>query len=161
MYISAKHLSNITIPLCLGMVLETKNGNRYLYVKDLHSSEYLFVELSGYAISSGVDNVVKIYSDYTCSKVVWEKKEMPKLSEAERIILENIPVEFKDGYIARDKGHTSLWLYTDKPEKCHHHWTNIHDSRCYSFPLFSHLFQFVKWEDKEPWSIKELLEASE
>ncbi len=27
-----------------------------------------------------------------------------------------------------------------------------------SLSSFNHLFPFIKWEDKEPWSIKELLE---
>lgn len=80
----------------------------------------------------------------------------PKLTEAERVILENIPKKYK--YIARDAG-GALYLYEKKPKKDGDEWFNN-----YSFDnlnLFQHLFQFIKFEDKEAYKIQELLEEYE
>lgn len=163
-------MNNIKFKYKEGMVLETFCGDRYLYAYAIDLLENnIFVKLDGSGVCGGLSNVVKIYSDCTCSKVVWEKKEMPKLSEAERVILSNLPRKCKNGYMTRDSKESStedLWIYNGYPEK--------YDDKQWHLPLdrsdiggainmsiFTHLFQFVKWEDKEPWSIKELLEASE
>lgn len=76
------------------------------------------------------------------------------LSEAERIILENIDKEYK--WIARDKDE-SLTLFREKPIKREDYWADGIVST--EFVAFEHLFQFIKWEDSEPYSIEELLKG--
>ena len=87
------------------------------------------------------------------------KKQMPKLTEAERVILENLPKEYK--WIARDEN-DDIYLYKDKPykekiykEKIYWYARNYMDKK---IELFNHLFQFVKWSDDEPYEISKLLE---
>lgn len=86
-----------------------------------------------------------------------EYKEPIKLSDDEKAILRSIPKEFK--WICRDEGDKGLYVYTEKPSR---------DNICklwyvkepeYGRPLelFKHLFQFIKWEDEEPYNIEELL----
>lgn len=85
-----------------------------------------------------------------------EHKEKINLSEAERIILENIDKEYK--WIARDDNRT-LAVYTEKPDR---HigfkmWNS--DKDCNNIPAFNHLFQFITWEDEQAYNIEELLEG--
>lgn len=79
----------------------------------------------------------------------------PKLTEAEKVILENLTKEYK--YIARDNSGT-LYIYDNKPKK---DGGNVWFSYNYNyFDLFQHLFQFIKWEDEEPYNIEELLKEN-
>ena len=95
-------------------------------------------------------------------KVDWlksEHKEKITLSEAERIILENISKYYC--YIARDeKG--CLFIYQIPPVKIDKRWfcndTNVYVS---SFTMFNHLFQFITWEDEQPYNIEELLKCGD
>ena len=103
---------------------------------------------------SGLD-IMKVYEDYTCQKVLWERKEKPKLTEDEKAILRNLPKKWK--YIVRDED-SCLWIFNDyKPHKGNTtpEWLG---SIGKSFILFQHLFQFIKWEDEEPYLISDLLE---
>lgn len=86
-----------------------------------------------------------------------EHKEQIKLSDAERVILENIDKVYN--WIARDKN-GRLFIYTEKPSKAIECWTN--NSKIMvgaNFNLFIHLFQFIKWEDEQAYSIEELLKG--
>lgn len=69
------------------------------------------------------------------------------------------------GYIARDES-KNLYLYSNKPVKDSHKWeSTLHYSKeghyIYIGVFLNDLFQFVKWEDKEPYSIEELLKESD
>ena len=92
-----------------------------------------------------------IVGKYTVQKL----PQKPKLIEAERVILKNIPKKYK--YIARDNSGL-LYIYENKPKKDGNVWSN-YNYNC--FDLFQHLFQFIKWEDEEPYKIQELLEEYE
>ena len=83
-------------------------------------------------------------------------KEPIKLSEAERVILENIDKEYK--WIARDKDN-SLWLYGDIPIKKSTCWSNENSEIGEEFAFYNHLFQFITWQDDEPYNIEELLKG--
>lgn len=90
--------------------------------------------------------------DSSC-KLIWERK--PELSEAERVILENVDKEYK--YIAREENN-DLYLCGRKPHKFCKAWISnapIDASMC----QFNHLFKMVKWEDEEPTLISDLLEG--
>ena len=80
------------------------------------------------------------------------------LSDNEYNILKNVNEEYK--YIARDDVGNELYVYgKEKPEKMDRKWrySNLNDS----LKPFNHLFQFVKWEDDEPYEISKLIEAYE
>lgn len=90
-------------------------------------------------------------------KINWlksEHKEIPKLSDAERVILEN--VDEKRKWIARS-GVGSLQVFTNRPTKSNMMWM---DKEGYDFlgPL-NHLFQFIKWKDENPYNIEELIKG--
>lgn len=86
-----------------------------------------------------------------------EHKEKPKLSDAERVILENIGECYK--WISRD-ANGNLFIYQVPPVKIDKRWfcnlTSVHIS---SFVMFNDLFQFIKWEDTEPYNIQKLLKG--
>ena len=89
-----------------------------------------------------------------------EHKEKITLSEAERIILENIDKEYK--WIARDELNNILWIFAEKPTKNNGWWINESNSKIgVNLALFNHLFQFITWNDSEPYNIEELLKCGD
>lgn len=147
--------------LKFGNVVEVKNGERYLFI--FYHGDDIFFNLKGdgYYYSSKLyfnsnDNyrIIKVYKDYTLKEVLWERKEpkeKPKLTDDEKVILRNI--DKKNKWIARDKS-GELWIYEEKPERYISYWDSNGELR---FTLFNNLFQFIKWEDKEPYLIDDLL----
>lgn len=148
-----------------GNVVETRNGARYLYhcaISDklLHLESLGYVNLDNYNENLKFNNgnlnefdIMKVYKDYTCKELLWERKEKPQLNEDEKAILRNVPKHYK--WIARDKCGT-ICVFIDKPHKSGLGWGgNFFEV----LVLFSHLFQFIKWEDDEPYSIEELLKG--
>lgn len=101
-----------------------------------------------------------------CQKWLAEEYVEPvELSEIERTILQNIDKKYK--YIARDEN-SELRIHELKPEKTEvkkynesnsvkDFWINKRSAE--PFKMFSHLFQFVQWEDTEPYEIAKLLEG--
>ena len=143
-----------------GNVVETRSGDKYLFT--FHDEEDIFVDLTGdgyYYFESLYFNtnyknsdivIMKVYKDYTCKELLWERKEKPQLTEDEKAILRNVPYDYK--WIARDID-GCLYVYESKPKKGITMWESD------GLPMipFVHLFQFIKWEDVEPYSIEELL----
>lgn len=149
--------------LKFGNVVETGDGIRYLYHKvtgnklvNLFSGD-TYLDLDDYndiliIVAYGLEyQINKVYEDYTCEKLVWKRKDF-KLTEDEKTILRNIG-EYK--YIARDET-GDLFVYYEKPEKdlAGEYWYGASSS----FNVFDHLFKFIKWEDKDPYLISDLLE---
>ena len=145
-----------------GNVVETREGIKYLYQfmnsdKFLNLDDYGFLWIRNFDENLNIidrDNeldIMKVYKDYTCKELLWERKEKPQLNEDEKAILRNLPKEYK--WIARDEC-TYMYLYTNKPVKnaCRG-WNGDGFARF----IFHNLFQFIKWEDEEPYSIEELL----
>ena len=141
-----------------GNVVELKNGNKYLFFDNQS-----LINLKGIgcrALNNWCEDltsadgytefdIIKVYKDYTLKELLWERKD-PKLTEDEKIILRNLPKEYK--WIARDID-SRLYIHARKPKKGITMW------RPCELPIFSfdHLFQFIKWEDDEPYLIEELL----
>lgn len=156
-----------------GMVVELRMGEKFLVLNfDLaypnsYEKRVRYVNLDGksYISNSNIEDdltvdglkecyIMKVYSDYTLKELLWERKEI-KLTEDEKAILRNIDKKYK--YIARDKD-GSLRVYTNKVEKSvNTSWWDLVRSDYKNLDIFRHLFQFIKWEDDEPCSIKELL----
>ena len=76
------------------------------------------------------------------------------LTELEYNILKYLAYNTEYMYIARDKS-DFLGIYHNKPDKLNNAWS------CYGrtghLNVFDELFQFVKWEDEEPYSINDIL----
>ena len=144
-----------------GNVVETREGIKYLY-HCKNSDKFLNLDYDGFLwirnfdenlniidCDNGLD-IMKVYEDYTCKELLWERKEKSKLTEDEKAILRNLPKDYK--WIARDEN-GCLYVYASKPEKVITMWKGS------GLPMtpFDHLFQFIQWEDEEPYSIEELL----
>ena len=98
------------------------------------------------------DSILTLNDILSCN--IEKLPQKPKLTEAERVILENLPKEFK--WIVRTDSFNVLLIYTNKPERFTHYWFKSCGDISTLEP-FKHLFQFIKWEDKEPYNIQELL----
>ena len=89
------------------------------------------------------------YAEAAAKVEAWEqKKKAPKLTLEESAFCEIMG----NGFIARDK---SGYLYCSwlKPTKLSDRW----DFHANYRSLSSAYFPFIKWDDEEPWSIKDLL----
>ena len=151
-----------------GNVVENRKGIKYLYHWK-NSDKFLNLDYDGFLWIRNFDenlkcfddlnelydlnelDIMKVYKDYTCKELLWERKD-PKITEDEKIILRNIPKQYE--WIARDAG-DSLFVYTKRPIKQKSVWST--DGWMSPMVLFHNLFQFIKWEDEEPYSIEELL----
>ena len=150
-----------------GNVVETREGIKYLY-HCKNSDQFLNLDDDGFLWIRDFDenlkiiddlnefDIMKVYKDYTCKELLWERKEkpQPKLTEDEKVILRNVPKEYK--WFARDIN-DCLYIYENKPEKG----ISIWEASGLPMTTFDHLFQFIKWEDEEPYLIKELLKGEE
>ena len=152
----------MVMPSQKGIVLIRNNGyhrqlnfyNENLTYCDPFIKERDIVKVWGY---SHYSNTVLEF-DIKDRELLWERKETPKLTEDEKTILRNIDEEFE--YIVRDEDN-ELAVHTEKPSKL----TNtIGLEDFWGTPYgekwtlcFSNLFQFIQWEDEEPYNIQELL----
>ena len=144
-----------------GNAVKLRNGDTMLFC--WHFPDEILVNLEGRKFITfdsyrkdltDVDNalefdIMKVYKDYTLKELLWERKD-PKITEDEKVILRNLPEKYK--WIARDKDGL-IFLYAKKPSKCEYSWGGC---KYILLPL-EHLFQFIQWEDDEPYLIEELL----
>ena len=147
-----------------GNVVETRTGDKYLY-NSVTGYKLLNLTTCGgclelFRFNEDLTNccnlfdIMKVYKDYTCKELLWERKDEPKLTEDEKVILRNLPKEYK--WIVRDHiGY--LWIFENKPTSNIFGWFYSTASNL-SFP---NLFKFIKYEDEEPYSIEELLKGEE
>lgn len=76
-----------------------------------------------------------------------EYQEPVTLTDDEKAILKNLPKRYE--WIAKDKNGI-LFLYLIKPLKIGVCWES--ESIEYDFSMFDDLFQFIKWEDENPYN---------
>lgn len=141
-----------------GNVLESRygekilvcNSDEWINLKGMKIDKGEYLKDLTYKINDG-HTIVKVYEDYTCQKVLWERKETPELTEDEKVILRNLSKEFK--WIARDRNEM-LYVYEKLPNKVLITWNNYHNRNQLPFPK---LFNFITWEDEEPYFISDLL----
>ena len=77
-------------------------------------------------------------------------KDVIKLTNRERAFCEYA----QSGWIARDSDNC-ICLYNEKPYKEDYEWKS--DNNYETYRIIEKLFQFIKWEDKEPYSVEEML----
>lgn len=161
--------------LKIGMIVETKENN--LYMTHEFNNELVFInkcgclkltdykeDLSFYdekleqfdiANVRKPNKVYQLTNDYWCdAPIIWERRELPKLTDIERVILENARAygeRFR--WINKDKN-GDIHLYVNKPEKGRANLTSIYHTR---LDAYSHLFQFIKLDDNNTYSIEDLL----
>lgn len=78
------------------------------------------------------------------------------LTEDERAILRNLDKKYD--FIARDED-GDLHIFSKKPEKEVDEWNVCGIMNYEIFSMFNDIFQFIKWNDKEPYNIEELLKG--
>ena len=160
-----------------GMVAETRHKLRFLVFGDNLEGKDGHIKLKEYNDDMWFGNnhqpgditldnfdIMKVYPTIYAFKVVdhpwlplWERKEPPRLTNDEIAILRNIDKKYK--WIARDKNGI-LYIYDSVPEKRgNYKWSRdtLHVDILSSFSLFSHMFNFIKWTDDEPYVIVDLL----
>ena len=103
-------------------------------------------------------------SEHDVNRIKWlisEYKEPIKVSKLEYDILTYILKNTECRYITRNKSR-SLCVHSYKPVKDTQYgqWTAVCD-KVKSCEVFNNLFPFIKWEDKEPTLIKEVLNNCE
>ena len=141
----AVYLYNLTgVPLLSFNGEEGKDISQYK--KDLTFINNTYPEL----------DIMKVYKDFTFKEVLWERKEKPKLTDDEKAILRNINENYV--WIARDND-GMLFVFTVKPFKMDYYWKCEYEVDECCVYLFDHLFQFIKWEDEEPYFIEDLLKG--
>lgn len=122
------------------------NGNISCYWRE----EYLKEKTREYCGEHACDECYKAFFE-------WLKegyKEPIQITEDEKVILKNLPKEYK--WIVRDSSNY-ICIHNEEPMKMVAFWDS--DSKTEAITVFSHLFQFIKWEDEEPHSIEELLKG--
>ena len=162
-----------------GMVVETRDKLRFLVIGDNLEGKDGYLELQGYKDDMrfgskhepgyiNLDNfdIMKVYPSIlaltdinVAQQPLWERKEPPRLTNDEIAILRNIDKKYK--WIARDKNGI-LYIYDSVPEKRgNYKWSRdtLHVDILSNLSLFSHLFNFIKWTDDEPYNINDLLDS--
>lgn len=92
--------------------------------------------------------------------IIQKLPKAPRLSDAERVILENLPKEFK--WIARHLYKNTINVFYEKPQKRTiglKVWAAPADNE--ELYVYNHLFQFIKWDDEKPHNIQELIKEYE
>ena len=139
-------------------IIELEDGSRYLYLEDRFVNSRLWYDTDAKICKIfGIQEVFSLSDMLVFGKglvLIWELK--PELSEAERVILENVDKKYK--WIARDEG-GNLFIYSSSEiEKFMNEWCYRNDKGVhFSFAFFNNLFKMVKWEDEEPTLIADLL----
>ena len=144
-----------------GNVVETREGIKYLY-HCKNSDKFLNLDYDAFLWIRNFDenlkcindlnelDIMKVYKDYTCKELLWERKDEPQLKKKKKVILRSLPKEYK--WIARDLSGL-VYIFIERPEKGQTIWYGCGQP----MTPFYHLFQFIQWEDDEPYLIEELL----
>ncbi len=165
-----------------GNVVEFESGSRYIYTFDNSREEkdkrfFLRLDLvsdyqRGVILESHISSdlignedgwlhkgvkIMKVYEDYTCTKVLWERKEIvvPKITEDEKKIIGLLPAKYDEWYIARDKS-GELYIYKNKPAKCHLGYLSDEFDGVKPFTLYNQYFDCIKFEDEHVFRLIEL-----
>lgn len=159
-----------------GMIVETRDGFKYLYCEGILMATIGWEDINNYNDNliikdrdfsyfdiirvykdKGAHALQNIFKDYNLS-LIWERPETPKLSEREIEMLKALDV-IGFTHIARDKG-GNIFAYQYEPVKDFEVWLFngiAHPDEMQSFKLKRDLFTFIGWKDKEPTNILNLL----
>lgn len=98
------------------------------------------------------------YERYIIDWLYAEHVEKPKINKRTKMFFDAI----ETGWVARDSD-GDLTLFTKKPNKEIYQWTNVECggdwfriSGCFIYRFLVRDLCFIKWEDKEPWSVEDI-----
>lgn len=132
---------------CNGGVIAVTKDNKVVCCRDINCEQCLFHKTNYY----------ESYCDYEAT-MRWAESEYvekkPTITSREKNFLDALLL-LSNCYIARDKDN-SLYVYYDKPIRGNKLW--ISDYACHDLPkdMYGSMFDFIKWEDEEPWSVEDL-----
>lgn len=143
-------------------LLEILSENRYIEVDKIDRKIRKCTGNNCPKCMFGITALGKGRDSCSIAAMLWllsEYREPIKLSKLEYDILKYLSDNTRHMYIARNKD-GNLFLYDTEPvkNKVNDWWSgrNIH-----GMLAFNKLFQFVKWEDEKPTSIKDVLDNCE
>lgn len=144
--------------------------------REKFTKEILDIACKGDTIAVTEDNKVACCCDINCHKCLFYKTddygsycddeepmkwseseyvEKPTITSREKNFLGSILSNFK--YIARDSN-DALCIYYNKPKRNSMDNWITDDDNCYYVlrDMYGSMFNFIKWENEEPWSIEDL-----
>lgn len=133
---------------CRGINIAVTKGNKIVYCSNTPCELCMF-DSCGKHIGRSQACADRFY-EWAESEYV----EKPTITSREKNFLDSLLPNFK--YIARDINN-ALNIYYNKPKR-----NSINDwisdyNYCYiSINMYGNMFDFIKWEDEEPWSIEDL-----
>lgn len=153
-----------------GMVVETRNSQRYLLSSNRMLDLGGFIRLTNYSEDLKNENskyydIVKVYEieiAYSLTDIfkdanltlIWEREDIKSADKEVEILKALNTLGYT--YIARDKN-GKLYAYENKPEKRTNFWLSYY--RYYLIKKDEDLFNFIKWEDADPTNIDDLLKG--
>jgi hypothetical protein len=150
-----------------GMIVELRNGERYLVDKKFSDRRIMELDILLYNDNLIYDNlleddpskdIVKVFKidiDTLTINLIWERKEQKIQLTQEQIKILKALKTLGYNWIARD-ANNRISGYSSKPYKNNFHWDFISTRNSPMDTLESGL-DFIKWEDEEPTSIDDLL----
>lgn len=136
---------------CSGRSIAVTKENKIVYCSDISCESCMFDSCGKYIGRSQV--CLDRLREWSESEYV----EKPTITSKEKAFLGLILSKWK--YLARSED-KSLCVFDSLPIKEEDDWYIENISMCdycyYSKKLFGDMFNFIKWEDEEPWSIEDL-----
>ena len=132
---------------CNGGIIAVTKYNKVVRCMDIHCEQCLFHkgdDYGGYC--------------YDTKRIRWAESEYvakPTITSREKKFLDVLLPKWK--YIARDSNN-SLFIYPIKPIRFGTCWMVKNDYNVYKIAkyVYGNMFNFIRWEDEEPWSIEDL-----
>lgn len=96
-----------------------------------------------------IDDQIEYYEKRLAELKAQKGKDKWKFTEDEKVILRNLPEEYK--WIAREET-DELFAFIDKPHKSKElmEWVGSSPSYLGDLGIFNHIFQCIQWSDTEP-----------
>ncbi|WP_418220974.1 hypothetical protein [Catenibacterium sp.] len=147
------------------MINAEKYRDEILAVTNKH--EYFALKADNPTVITRCNNLEQcrgcLFDNGTCSseKMKWllsEYREPVKLTRFEQDILKYILEKTQYRFIVREKS-GNIYIYKRKPKKGIGAWDS--STGMLNLNVFINLFPFIKWEDEEPTSIKDVLDNCE
>lgn len=136
---------------CRSVNIAVTKGNKIVYCSNTPCESCMFDDC-GKHIGRSKECADRFY-EWSESEYV----EKPTITSKEKAFLDLLLAKWK--YIARSES-KSLCVFDSLPIKGENGWYIENISMCdycyISQKLFDNMFNFIKWEDEEPWSIEDL-----
>ena len=133
---------------CKGDTIAVTEDNKVVCCMDINCEQCLFHKGDDYGgYCDDTERIRWVESEYV---------EKPKITSREKNLLDSILPSCK--YIARDINNY-LYIYYNKPRRNYMNESWITDNTNYFYvsrDMYGNMFDFIKWEDEEPWSIEDL-----